>query len=318
VRVLYGLGLSAEGIKNNSFNLFLLFYYQQVAHLSPVLTGLALFIALCVDAITDPLVGVWSDGFRSSRFGRRHPFMYAASIPLGICFYGVFNPPAGASEMVLFAWLLAFACGTRFSMTLFVIPHQSLVAELTGDYDQRTRLQSGRIVFAWLFGLLNALLAYTVFLTATEEYPYDPAGFPAFALWGAAVMIVTTALSSVGTQKAAIAAQPAEGSVKHVRAVELFREIREALRSGNYRAAVAGGLLGAVGFGLTENLGNYLNLFFWGFKAQELAVFILVIACASLVVLVAAPRLAGRLGKGRVAATAGVLAGAVTTTMVCQ
>jgi Na+/melibiose symporter-like transporter len=315
VRVLYGLGLSAEGIKNNAFNLFLLFYYQQVAHLGPVLTGLALFIALCVDAITDPLVGVWSDGFRS-RFGRRHPFMYAASVPLGICFYGVFNPPAGATDAVLFAWLVVFACGTRFAMTLFVIPHQSLVAELTHDYDQRTRLQSGRVVFAWLFGLLNALLAYTVFLTATNEYPYDPEGFPAFALWGAGVMLVTTVISSLGTQKAALATQPDEASVKRVRLREFFGEIREALRSSNYRAAVTGGLLGAVGLGLAENLGNYMNLFFWGFKAQELAVFIAVIAVASLVVLVVAPRLSSRFGKGRVAATAALIAGCVTPAMV--
>ncbi len=204
VRFMYGLGLSAEGVKNNAFNLFLLFYYQQVAHLSAVLTGIALFIALCFDAITDPLVGLWSDGF-SSRHGRRHPFMFAASIPLGLCFFAVFNPPAGASVAVLFAWLLSFACGTRFAMTLFAIPHQALVAELTEDYEQRTRLQSGRTVFAWLFGLLNALLAYTVFLKATSAYPYDPAGFPAFALWGALVMVLTTALSSVGTRKAALA-----------------------------------------------------------------------------------------------------------------
>jgi GPH family glycoside/pentoside/hexuronide:cation symporter len=315
VGLLYGLGLSAEGVKNNAFNLFLLFYYQQVAGLGPVMTGLALFVALAVDAVTDPLVGVWSDGLRS-RFGRRHPFMYASSLPLGVSFYAVFNPPAGASETVLFWWLVVTACGTRFAMTLFMIPHQSLVAELTSDYDQRTRLQSARTVFAWLFGLLNALLAYTVFLKATDEYPYDPRGFPAFALWGAGVMIVTTVISSLGTQRVAVAAQPEEGTFKHVRVRDLFREIRGALASPNYRAVVGGGLLAAVGFGLAENMGNYMNLYFWGFKAQELAVFIAVIAFASLIVLNVAPRLASRFGKGRVAVTAALVAGCVTPTMV--
>jgi glycoside/pentoside/hexuronide:cation symporter, GPH family len=315
VRGLYGLGLAAEGVKNNAFNMFLLFYYQQVAGLGPITTGLALLVALCVDAVTDPLVGVWSDGLKS-RWGRRHPFMYASSIPLAFCFYAVFNPPAGASEALLFVWLVAFACGTRFSMTLFVIPHQSLVAELTSDYDMRTRLQGARVVFAWLFGLVNALLAYTVFLKATAEYPYDPAGFGPFALWGAMVMVITTALSSLGTQRAAIAAQPDAASMKHVRVRDLFVEIRGALASPNYRWAVIGGLLGAVGFGLAENLGNYMNLFFWGFRAQELAVFIGVIALASLTVLTFAPRLASRFGKGRVARTAALVAGLVTPTMV--
>jgi Na+/melibiose symporter-like transporter len=269
-----------------------------------------------VDAVTDPLVGIWSDGFVSERYGRRHPFMYAASLPLALCFFAVFNPPSGLSEPLLFLWLVVFACGTRFAMTLFVIPHQSLVAELTRDYDQRTKLQSGRTVFAWLFGLLNALLAYTVFLKATKAYPYDPKGFPAFALYGGVVMMIATLSSSFGTQGAAIAAQPEGRHLKRVRPSELFFEIRRALGSPNYRAAVVGGLLTAVGFGLMENMGNYMNLYFWGFKAQELAVFIVVIAVASIFVLVGSPRLAGRFGKGRVAMASAALAGCMTPTMV--
>jgi glycoside/pentoside/hexuronide:cation symporter, GPH family len=315
IRLLYGFGLSAEGVKNNAFNMFLLFYYQQVAGLGPVLTGLALFIALCFDAVTDPLVGVWSDGLRS-RLGRRHPFMYAASVPLAVCFYAVFNPPAGAGEGLLFCWLLASACGTRFSMTLFMIPHQSLLPELTQDYEQRTRLQGARTVFAWLFGLLSAVLAYRVFLRETAGYPYNPAGFPAFALYGALVMLVTTTLSSLGTQRVALAVQPPEDSIRRVPVRALFSEIRRALSSRNYRTAVVGGLLGSVGFGLAENLGNYMNLYFWGLKAQELAIFIAVIAVASLLVMSVAPRLASRYGKGRVAMSAALLGGMVTPLMV--
>lgn len=37
----YGLGQGAEGIKNQAFTLFLLFYYTQVLGLSGALAGLA-------------------------------------------------------------------------------------------------------------------------------------------------------------------------------------------------------------------------------------------------------------------------------------
>jgi GPH family glycoside/pentoside/hexuronide:cation symporter len=314
VKVLYGLGLAAEGVKTNAFNMFLLFYYQQVAGLDPVLTGLALFVALCVDAITDPMVGVWSDGLRS-KLGRRHPFMYAASVPLALCFVAVFHPPSTSSQALLFAWLATFAIGTRFAMTLFTIPHQSLVAELSDSYDERTRLQSARTAFAWLFGLCNVLLAYTFFLRATPESPYDPAGFSGFAIFGAVVMLVTTLTSSLGTQRAAVHAQSLVG-IRFVPMNQLFREIRVAFGSRNYRTVVAAGLLGAVAFGLSENMGNYMNLFFWGFAAQELAVFIVVIAAASIVVMIAAPKLAGRFGKGRVAVGAALLSSSVNPLMV--
>ena len=68
---MYGLGQLPEGIKTAAFGFFLLFYYNQVLGLSGTLAGIALFIALAFDAVTDPLVGSWSD-FTRSRWGRRH------------------------------------------------------------------------------------------------------------------------------------------------------------------------------------------------------------------------------------------------------
>ena len=88
--------MASEGIKINAFSLFLLFYYQQVVELDPVLCGLALFLALGFDAISDPVIGAVSDSFRSS-MGRRHPFMYASIIPLGLSYFAVFSPPMGMS-----------------------------------------------------------------------------------------------------------------------------------------------------------------------------------------------------------------------------
>ena len=45
-KVLYGIGMASEGIKVNAFNLFLLFFYQQVVGLDPLLCGLALVNAV--------------------------------------------------------------------------------------------------------------------------------------------------------------------------------------------------------------------------------------------------------------------------------
>jgi GPH family glycoside/pentoside/hexuronide:cation symporter len=83
-------------------------------------------------------------------------------------------------------------------MTLFVVPHQTLVAELTSDADERTTLQSLRTVFAWIFGLVNAALAYVVFLAAGLD---KAAGYLPFAIFGATVMLVSTLVSARGTQR---------------------------------------------------------------------------------------------------------------------
>ena len=66
----FGIGQVAEGVKNTGFATFLLIYYNQVLGLSGSLAGVAIMIALCFDAITDPLAGSLSDNLRS-RWGRR-------------------------------------------------------------------------------------------------------------------------------------------------------------------------------------------------------------------------------------------------------
>jgi Na+/melibiose symporter-like transporter len=60
----YGFGQLAEGIKNSSFELFVFFYYNQVLGLSGTLAGLATFLALFFDAVSDPLAVLFALLFR--------------------------------------------------------------------------------------------------------------------------------------------------------------------------------------------------------------------------------------------------------------
>ena len=125
IRLAFGVGQFPEGIKSAAFGFLLLFYYNQVLGLSGTLSGVAIFLALIVDAVSDPLVGNLSDMTRS-RWGRRHPYMYAAAIPFALSFYFLFVPPDGLSEPGLFLWLAGFSILTRTFMTFYSVPLQSL------------------------------------------------------------------------------------------------------------------------------------------------------------------------------------------------
>ena len=63
--------------KDFAFNTLLLLCYSQILGLSASWAFLDLSVSMVVDAVLAPLVGGWSDNFRS-RFGRRHLFMLAA------------------------------------------------------------------------------------------------------------------------------------------------------------------------------------------------------------------------------------------------
>ena len=73
-KIVYGLGSVAFGVKDNGFQTILLLFYNQVVHLPGIQVGLAVSIALMIDAFIDPVVGHFSDNLRT-RWGRRHPLI---------------------------------------------------------------------------------------------------------------------------------------------------------------------------------------------------------------------------------------------------
>ena len=163
-KLFYGFGSVAFGVKDNGFQTILLLFYNQVMHLPPQLVGLALAIAMICDAVVDPVVGNFSDHLRT-RWGRRHPLMYASALPVAISYLLLWNPPHW-SQGALFIYLFVVAAiVVRTFITFYEIPSSALNPELTEDYDQRTALSSYRVFFAWIGGMTMYLLALGVFLT---------------------------------------------------------------------------------------------------------------------------------------------------------
>ena len=91
-KLFYAVGSTATNLKLRALSTFLVIFYNQVVGLPPQMVGSILAIALIFDAVLDPLLGQFSDNFRS-RWGRRHPFMLAAALPYAVCFFMLWNPP---------------------------------------------------------------------------------------------------------------------------------------------------------------------------------------------------------------------------------
>jgi len=201
VRFMFAVGQIPEGVQSTSFGFFLLFFYNQVLGLSGFFASLAIVVALLVDAVSDPVIGSWSDGFRH-RWGRRHPFMYAAAAPFAICFYFLFAPPTGLSETEVFVWLVVFSVLTRTTQSVYSIPHTSLTAELSTDYQERTLLSSLRSILQSVGMLMVFLIGLQIFFGATPEYPngqLNPAAYPKFALMFGLIIFVGVVLTAYGT-----------------------------------------------------------------------------------------------------------------------
>ncbi|MEC7934312.1 MAG: MFS transporter, partial [Pseudomonadota bacterium] len=92
----YASGAIANGVKNVSFSAYLMFFYNQVVGVPAAIVSAALAATLLIDALIDPFLGRWSDVART-RWGRRHPFIYAALVPTPLFFLLVWLPPATLS-----------------------------------------------------------------------------------------------------------------------------------------------------------------------------------------------------------------------------
>jgi Na+/melibiose symporter-like transporter len=320
MKLAYGAGSIADGAKNGAFNAFLLYYYTAVLGLPGTLSGLAIFVALCVDAITDPLVGSISDNFES-RWGRRHPFMYAAAIPMGLCFYGLFAPPAGLGENGLFVWLTTFSIGVRLFLTFYMVPSGALAPEMTTHYDERTSLVSYRWMLGWMGSLATTASGWFYFFRDSAEGidgRLEAANYPGLGLFACVLVASAILISSRGTHSLI-------PSLRHPKQVgslfsltRFISEVRNAIGNRSYRMLLAGSLFSATALGVQEVFGTYMYTYFWEFRSEQLGTLSL-LAIIPVVggVLLARP-VSGRLDKRRAAmglATFAILFGPVAVAL---
>jgi GPH family glycoside/pentoside/hexuronide:cation symporter len=265
-RALYGLGQMAEGIKNIALAVFIMFYYNNLLGLDAMLAGTSMLIALTVDSVSDPLVGAVSDRWRS-RWGRRHPFMYVSILPLVVLFYLLFAPPAGLSQFDLFLWLTAFGILARLALTLFVVPHMALGAELCREYRTRTQL------VAWRQGAnsLGAMLTYALaFLVFFRESQLDASAYPAYAMALSLMMGGAMLISALGTHRLIPhLIKPAESKVR-IGPLTIMGETIHALGNRNFRWYFSGALMIYMIIGVDTALLLYLNSYLWQISGQPL------------------------------------------------
>ena len=268
----YGVGQLAEGLKNSSFELFVFFYYNQVLGLSGTLTGLATLIALGFDSVTDPMTGSISDSFRH-RWGRRHPFIYAAAVPLGVAFALLFRPPAGMGDVGLFLWLAVFSVLTRTAMTVYHVPHLALGAELSDDYRERTTIVAYRTLFQVIGAAIAAIVGLGVFFAATPQYPsgqLNPAAYPPYAVFCGVVMVFTVIASAAGTHRRIPLLRQPDHEPEPFSLGRVWGELGEALSNESFRALFVGIVIFFVMRGVQTSLGLHMVTYFWGLTTKEI------------------------------------------------
>lgn len=304
----YGVGAIAYGIKDNGFAYFLLLFYGTVVGLEPALAGIAVFIALVFDAVSDPLVGYWSDNTRS-RWGRRHPFMYASALPVALCYFLLWRPPDWG-EHGLFLYLVILAALIRTLITFFETPSSALMPELTRDYDERTRVQAWRSFFGWLGGSGLAIFMFGFLLVPTDEFPVGTLnrdGYEAYGVIAGVLIFFAIVISALGTHhRIPYLHVPAVRQQRELR--QIYRDLRETLLEKSFGALFIASIAGAVATGLYTALVFLLLTYFWQFSSEQIFYWLCLVPISAGMGLFIAPKVGRRLGKKRAVLVLGAIA----------
>jgi len=266
----FGLGGGVNAIKTDFFVWYLGAYYLTVLGLNPLLTGLALLIALVIDAISDPLIGTVSDRIRS-KFGRRHLLMAFSLFPISLSYLMLFlpDPEWAENQFFLFAWLLVFAIITRFSVTLFDIPHRALAAEIPESYEDKANIMSLREGFQSLIALSHSFIILP-FINLDGNDQWFNVG-----IIGSIIMFVLGLISIIGTMSLIPQLYKWPETEENDNP---FKEIQKQISFVYKNKTIILFLLGSITIQLAWGLANSLTFLtqtqFWGLTTLQIQEFI--------------------------------------------
>ena len=276
MKMAFGVGSTAEAITFQATNMFLLLFYNQVLGLSAGLVGMALSAGLIINAVFEPVVGSWSDRTRS-RFGRRHPFLFASAGPIAVCFYALFSPPDFLSDAGLLIWLMITYVLLQQLLSLYEAPHLALGGELSDDYLERSSVMAYNTFFLWIGDTIAALVALKIFFEATPGFPngaLDASNYPSFAVWTALALFALRMFSAWKTAERIPYLAKTDISTARFGLRAFWEDILQALSNRNYVVLLFALLFFSLMTGVRNGLYMYKMTFYWQLTNDEIAWFV--------------------------------------------
>jgi Na+/melibiose symporter-like transporter len=281
VKLGYGFGQFGEAIFMGLTLTFAALYYNQGLGLDIKYVGWALGIAIFADAVTDPAIGALSDRWKSKRWGRRHPFLFFAPLPLALCLYLLFLPPdfivaipegeTRPEQWPLFLWMAVWNILARTFLTCYVVPHLALGAELSSDYNERSSVFSYNAMFGFATGTGVGFFAWGYFagqsLRAMDNQmvpkQLDPANYPPVVILGCICVIVGIWMCAFATRKEIPHLAQATEDTPPFSFLEVIRDMWGACQNRNYVMLLIAFFFLSLTLGMGEISGGFLVTYYF-------------------------------------------------------
>ena len=122
--------------------------------LPPTYVAIILMSLRLWDGMMDPIMGWISDNTRT-KWGRRRPYILIGAIMAGLTYPLIWWFPTDLSKEGIMMWVIGFGIIFYTFFTIWAVPYQSLLMEMTPDYNERTRVTEFRSYFQTVTGFVN-------------------------------------------------------------------------------------------------------------------------------------------------------------------
>ena len=211
------------------------------------------------DGIADPVMGWISDNTRTC-WGRRRPYIFVGAILAGLTYPLIWWFPRELDQTEIMLWVIGTGIIFYTCFTVWAMPFQSLLMEMTPDYDERTSVASVRGAFQTITGLFNGFVwlisMLPIFHVNGEASPIN--GMRYLSIIIAALILVLGILPAIFVKERYYESD----LVKKQKKVNLFKSLRETLSCKPFLILCGFTILFLLGTSIFDSYGRIVGTYY--------------------------------------------------------
>ncbi len=262
-KVGYGVGQLGSGLGYNLYYYYFIYFMTSLAGVNPAIAGTISLFAVIWDAVTDPMVGVFSDG-QKIRTGTRRNLMMKASIPLGITVFLLFTSFNFPNDSIKVIYYLIINILFWLSFTCCDIPHITIGQELTDDFDEKSKIRG----FSTAFLYVGELVVSGATIIIVERSVSEAAGWSTVAIITAIVCAAAYFIAGLAVKGKERIVTPKEASAN----TNPLKNFRKCFKNKTYLILLAIVIFANCIVGIQASCNIYVQKFVYNLDAVSIGV----------------------------------------------
>lgn len=211
------------------------------------------------DGVMDPIMGWISDNFRS-KWGRRRPFILVGAILAGLTYPFIWWFPTDMSQEGIMFWVIGFGILFYSCFTVWAMPYQSMLMEMTPDYNERTRVAEIRGYFQTAAGFVNGWVWWIsmlpIFFINGEASPVNGMRYISIAI--AVIILVMGVIPAIFVKERYYESD----LVKNQKKVKLTDSLRETFSNRPFLILCALTIFFLLATSIFDSYGRYVGTYY--------------------------------------------------------